>query len=315
MRPWRAGRRGCVRCAAGSSPRCARGTSRPSSGSRRACPPARGSSGTGRDREPALAARPERPRGGHDRADVVELRRHGLDRHRFAVPALELRLGIERVHLGGAAVHVEEDHVPGAGPVVGGRTARARVASWPPASARSEPKRAAAATARSRRRRGSGSRVGPRRRRGSEVVRGAPAHRRKRNSLVLRTACATSTRSALVASLRREAVDQGQLGGARRAAEGAAPHESRLLVQAFPRFQRELRQRLGAGLHERVVQHRQRLGGHVGARPPAVRRRGRRHVEHGQERVEEVAPDLQVDRAPPIPVQGGPSCRAARGPS
>ena len=55
---------------------------------------------------------------------------------------------------------------------------------------------------------------------------------------------------ALVARLRREAVDQGQLGGARRATEGAAPDEGRPLVQAFPRFQRELRQRLGAALDE-----------------------------------------------------------------
>ena len=65
------------------------------------------------DGEAALAVSLERPRRLESGAYVVELRRVDPGRERLAVILVEPRLGVERVHLRHAAIHVEEDDVPG----------------------------------------------------------------------------------------------------------------------------------------------------------------------------------------------------------
>ena len=63
------------------------------------------------DRDPALAARLERPRAREDRAVLVEHGPLGLERHRLTGLLREARLGIERVDMRHAARHVAEDDV------------------------------------------------------------------------------------------------------------------------------------------------------------------------------------------------------------
>ena len=62
------------------------------------------------DRDAALAVVPEFPGAAEHVADIVELRRMGLDLDRLPVLAVETRLGIKRVHLRWPAVHEQEDH-------------------------------------------------------------------------------------------------------------------------------------------------------------------------------------------------------------
>ncbi len=69
-------------------------------------------------REAALAVAPEGPGRGEHAAHVVELGPRDLHPDRPAVLALEARLGVEGVDLGGPAVHVQEDHALGPGRVV-----------------------------------------------------------------------------------------------------------------------------------------------------------------------------------------------------
>ena len=70
------------------------------------------------DREAALAVTPERPRRLERGSNIVELCRVDLRSERFAVLAVEQRLGVERVDLRHAAVHVEENDILRAGRVM-----------------------------------------------------------------------------------------------------------------------------------------------------------------------------------------------------
>ena len=63
----------------------------------------------------AFASRQERPGTTERGPIVVELGRFHFQGEGFSVLRLQAWLGIEGVHLGRAAVHVEEDHPPGAG--------------------------------------------------------------------------------------------------------------------------------------------------------------------------------------------------------
>ena len=72
------------------------------------------------DRDAALAVIPELPGAAEHVADVVELRRVGLDLDRLPVLAVETWLGVERVHLRWPAVHEQEDDARGLGRKVRG---------------------------------------------------------------------------------------------------------------------------------------------------------------------------------------------------
>ena len=93
--------------------------------------------------------------------------------------------------------------------------------------------------------------------------------------------------------------------GGRARRDRACPRRSR--VDRAGSAVRRLAQSLGFADDQRVVHQGERLGGHVRDVSPAHRRERHGCIEGEEHRVQEIAPDVQVDAPPAVAVEGARS--------